>query len=118
MWYCFHGVFLGCLVGVLPGLGALIAISLLLPITYHLPATGAMIMLAGVYYGAVQGIQPGPQVLTNHPDLFWGLIVSFWIGNIFLAILNIPVIGMWVRMLAIPYPRLFPAIVLFTCIGV
>ena len=66
----------------------------------------------------IQGIQPGPQVITGHPDLFWGLIVSFWIGNIFLVILNIPLIGMWVRLLSIPYRMLFPAIVLFTCIGV
>ena len=55
LWYCFVGVTLGCLVGVLPGLGSLIAISLLLPITYHLPASGALIMLAGVYFGADYG---------------------------------------------------------------
>ncbi|MDE2564905.1 MAG: tripartite tricarboxylate transporter permease, partial [Burkholderiales bacterium] len=57
-------------------------------------------------------------VMTSHPDLFWGLIVSFWIGNLFLVILNIPLIGMWVRLLQIPYPLLYPGIVLFTCIGV
>ena len=73
------------------------------------------LMLAAL---SIQGIQPGPQVITAHPELFWGLIVSFWIGNIFLVILNIPLIGMWVRLLAIPYPLLYPAIVLFTCIGV
>ncbi len=66
----------------------------------------------------VQGIQPGPQVITAHPDLFWGLIVSFWIGNLFLVILNIPLIGMWVKLLSIPYHLMFPSIVLFTCIGV
>ena len=66
----------------------------------------------------IQGIQPGPQVLSSHPELFWGLIVSFWIGNVFLVILNIPLIGMWVRLLMIPYPLLYPGIVLFTCVGV
>ena len=55
LWYCFVGVTLGCLVGVLPGLGSLIAISLLLPVTYHLPTSGALIMLAGVYFGADYG---------------------------------------------------------------
>ena len=73
------------------------------------------LMLAAL---VIQGIQPGPQVMTGHPELFWGLIVSFWIGNIFLVILNIPLIGVWVRMLQIPYPLLYPGIVLFTCIGV
>ena len=55
---------------------------------------------------------------TGSLSLFWGLIVSFWIGNVFLVILNMPLIGLWVRLLQIPYPLLFPGIVLFTCIGV
>ena len=85
-------------------------------LTLGIPGDAIMaLMLAALI---IQGIQPGPQVLTSHPELFWGLIVSFWIGNIFLVILNIPLIGMWVRLLSIPYPLLFPAIVLFTCIGV
>ena len=66
----------------------------------------------------IHGIQPGPQVMTGSPDLFWGLIVAFWIANIMLIILNIPLIGMWVRLLQIPYQYVFPAIILFTCIGV
>ncbi|GGA76668.1 hypothetical protein GCM10011385_33370 [Nitratireductor aestuarii] len=63
-------------------------------------------------------IQPGPQVVTRNPDLFWGLIVSMWIGNLFLIILNLPMIGIWVRLLRIPYSMLFPAILVFCCIGV
>ncbi len=85
-------------------------------LTLGIPGDAIMALMLGAL--VIQGIQPGPQVLTSHPELFWGLIVSFWIGNIFLVILNIPLIGMWVRLLAIPYPLLFPAIVLFTCIGV
>ena len=73
------------------------------------------LMLAAL---VIQGIQPGPEVMTSHPELFWGLVVSFVIGNILLLILNIPLIGLWVRLLQIPYPVLFPGIILFTCIGV
>ena len=69
------------------------------------------LMLAAL---VIQGIQPGPEVMTSHPELFGGLVV----GNLFLLILNIPLIGVWVRLLQIPYPLLFPGIVLFTCIGV
>lgn len=85
-------------------------------LTLGIPGDAIMaLMLAAL---VIQGIQPGPEVMTSHPELFWGLIVSFWIGNIFLVILNIPLIGMWIRLLQIPYPLLYPGIVLFTCIGV
>lgn len=85
-------------------------------LTLGIPGDAIMaLMLAALM---IQGIQPGPQVLTSHPEIFWGLIVSFWIGCVFLLILNIPLIGLWVRLLSIPYPLLFPAIVVFTCIGV
>lgn len=85
-------------------------------LTLGIPGDAIMaLMLAAL---TIQGIQPGPQVMTSHPELFWGLIVSFWIGSIFLVILNIPLIGMWVRLLSIPYHLMYPAIVLFTCIGV
>jgi putative tricarboxylic transport membrane protein len=85
-------------------------------LTLGIPGDAIMaLMLAAL---VIQGIQPGPEVMTGHPELFWGLIVSFWIGNIFLVVLNIPLIGMWVRLLQIPYPLLFPGIILFTCIGV
>jgi TctA family transporter len=66
----------------------------------------------------IHGIQPGASVITSHPDLFWGLLVSFLTGNILLLVLNIPLIGIWVRMLTIPYSVLYPFIVAFICIGV
>src|SRR5690606_19540197 len=63
-------------------------------------------------------IRPGPQVMSSHPELFWGLIASMWIGNLMLVILNLPLIGLWVKLLKVPYRVLFPAIVLFCTIGV
>jgi TctA family transporter len=66
----------------------------------------------------IHNIQPGPQVMTSNPQLFWGLIASMWIGNAMLIILNLPLIGMWIKLLTVPYRWLFPAIVLFCAIGV
>jgi putative tricarboxylic transport membrane protein len=66
----------------------------------------------------IQGIQPGPSVITEQPALFWGIIVSMWIGNFFLVILNLPMVGMWVRIVSVPYQYLFPAILVFCGIGV
>jgi TctA family transporter len=66
----------------------------------------------------MQGIQPGPAVMTEQPALFWGLIASMWIGNLFLVILNLPMIGLWVRMIMVPYQYLFPGILVFCSIGV
>jgi TctA family transporter len=66
----------------------------------------------------IQGIQPGPLVMTQQPALFWGVIASMWIGNLFLIILNLPLIGMWVRIVTVPYHILFPAILVFCGIGV
>jgi putative tricarboxylic transport membrane protein len=79
--------------------------------------TGA---LTALMLGAmtIQGIQPGPQVMTQKPDLFWGLIVSMWLGNGMLVILNLPMIGIWIKLLTVPYRWLFPAILMFCCIGV
>tara|TARA_R110000823_G_scaffold55161_2_gene134830 strand:- start:11 stop:1525 length:1515 start_codon:yes stop_codon:yes gene_type:complete len=85
-------------------------------LTLGIPGDAVMALMLGAL--VIQGIQPGPQLIANHPDLFWGLIVSFWIGSIFLVILNIPLIGMWVKLLSIPYKIMFPTIVLLTCIGV
>ncbi|NKJ94759.1 hypothetical protein GFM14_24940 [Rhizobium leguminosarum bv. viciae] len=65
----------------------------------------------------IQGIQPGPGVMIEQPTLFWGLIVSMWIGNLMLVVLNLPLIGIWVRMISVPYHFLFPAIILFCAIG-
>ena len=66
----------------------------------------------------IHNIQPGPQVMTKNPTLFWGLIVSMWIGNLMLVILNLPLVGLWVKLLSIPYRYLFPAIMVFCSIGV
>jgi TctA family transporter len=65
----------------------------------------------------IKGIQPGPQVMTSNPELFWGLIASMWIGNLMLVVLNLPLIGIWIKLLTVPYRFLFPAIVVFCCIG-
>ncbi|MNV69378.1 Tripartite tricarboxylate transporter TctA family protein [compost metagenome] len=66
----------------------------------------------------IHGIVPGPQVIDERPELFWGLVVSMWIGNLLLLVLNLPLVGLWVRLLKVPYRLLYPAILLFCCIGV
>jgi TctA family transporter len=66
----------------------------------------------------IQGIQPGPEVMTTRPELFWGLIASMWIGNALLVVLNLPMIGLWVKLLQVPYRLLFPAIMAFSAIGI
>jgi len=65
----------------------------------------------------IKGIQPGPQVMTSNPQLFWGLIASMWVGNLMLVVLNLPLIGIWIKLLTVPYRFLFPAIMSFCCIG-
>ena len=65
----------------------------------------------------IQGIQPGPQVMETQPQLFWGVIASMWLGNLMLIVLNLPLVGVWVALLRVPYRMMFPAIVLFCCIG-
>ncbi|EFH13557.1 tripartite tricarboxylate transporter permease [Pseudoroseomonas cervicalis] len=85
-------------------------------LTLGIPGDAVMALMLGAMI--IQGIQPGPRLVTEHPELFWGLIASFWIGNVMLVILNLPLIGIWVKMLAIPYRILYPAILLFICIGV
>lgn len=84
-------------------------------LTLGFPANSIMALLIGALI--IQGITPGPNVISDEPALFWGLIVSFWIGNLFLVILNLPLIGLWVKMLTIPYRWLFPAIIAFATIG-
>lgn len=66
----------------------------------------------------IHGITPGPRLMTEHPDLFWGVIASFWVGNLFLLVLNLPLIGVWVSILRVPYRLLYPGILFFICIGV
>ena len=85
-------------------------------LTLGLPASGVMALMLGAL--TIQGIQPGPQVMTQKPDLFWGLIASMWIGNLMLVVLNLPLVGLWVRLLRVPYRILFPAIMAFSAIGV
>jgi putative tricarboxylic transport membrane protein len=84
-------------------------------LTLGLPSNSIMALLAGAFI--IQGITPGPNVITEEPALVWGLIVSMWIGNLFLVMLNLPLIGLWVKMLTIPYRVLFPAIIGFAAIG-
>jgi putative tricarboxylic transport membrane protein len=84
-------------------------------LTLGIPANSVMALMIGAMI--IQGIQPGPSVMTEQPTLFWGLIVSMWVGNLMLVVLNLPLIGIWVRMISIPYNFLFPAIVLFCAIG-
>ncbi len=81
-----------------------------------IPGDAVMALLLGALM--IQGIVPGPQLITQHPDIFWGLVASFWIGNIMLVLLNVPLIGIWVKMLAIPYKYLYPSAMFFVCIGV
>jgi putative tricarboxylic transport membrane protein len=85
-------------------------------LTLGLPASGVMALMLGAL--TIQGIQPGPQVMTQRPDLFWGLVASMWIGNAMLVILNLPMIGLWVKLLQVPYRLLFPAIMAFSAIGI
>jgi len=66
----------------------------------------------------IHGIQPGPQIVTNQPELFWGMIASMWVGNLMLVVLNLPMIGLWVKLLTVPYRLLYPAILLFCSIGI
>jgi TctA family transporter len=81
-----------------------------------IPGDAVMALLLGALM--IQGIAPGPQLIKEHPEIFWGLVASFWIGNILLVLLNVPLIGIWVKLLAIPYRYLYPSALFFVCIGV
>jgi TctA family transporter len=85
-------------------------------LTLGLPSNVVMALMVGAM--TIHNIQPGPQVMTKNPELFWGLIVSMWVGNLMLVILNLPLVGLWVKLLTIPYRYLYPAIMVFCCIGV
>ena len=84
-------------------------------LTLGIPANGLMALMVGAMM--IQGITPGPEVMQSRPDLFWGLIASMWVGNLLLLVLNLPLIGIWVRLLGIPYRFLCPAILMFCAIG-
>jgi TctA family transporter len=81
-----------------------------------IPGDAVMALLLGALL--IQGIQPGPQLITEHVDLFWGLIASFWIGNVLLVLLNVPLIGVWVKLLQVPYRYLYPSALFFIAVGV
>ena len=85
-------------------------------LTLGIPPNAVMALMVGAM--TIKGIQPGPQVMTSNPQLFWGLIASMWVGNAMLVILNLPLIGIWIKLLTVPYRFLFPAITLFCCISV
>ncbi len=85
-------------------------------LTLGIPPNAVMALMVGAM--TIHGIVPGPQVITKQPALFWGMITSMWIGNLMLLIINLPLIGLWVRLLKVPYRLLFPAIVVFCCIGI
>jgi len=84
-------------------------------LTLGIPPNAVMALMVGAM--TIKGIQPGPQVMTSNPELFWGLIASMWVGNLMLIVLNLPLIGIWIKLLTVPYRFLFPAILSFCCIG-
>ena len=84
-------------------------------LTLGIPPNAVMALMVGAM--TIKGIQPGPQVMQSNPELFWGLIASMWVGNLMLVILNLPLIGIWIKLLTVPYRILYPAILVFCCIG-
>lgn len=85
-------------------------------LTLGIPSNAVMALMIGAM--TIHNIQPGPQVITSNPALFWGLIASMWVGNLMLLVLNLPLIGVWIKLLTVPYKWLFPSIVLFCAVGV
>jgi putative tricarboxylic transport membrane protein len=84
-------------------------------LTLGIPPNAVMALMVGAM--TIKGIQPGPQVMTSNPQLFWGLIASMWVGNLMLIVLNLPLIGIWIKLLTVPYRLLYPAILVFCAIG-
>jgi putative tricarboxylic transport membrane protein len=85
-------------------------------LTLGIPPNAVMALMVGAM--TMHNIQPGPQVMARNPELFWGLIVSMWVGNLILLVLNLPLIGVWIKLLSVPYRLLYPAVLLFCAIGV
>ncbi|MGH6782266.1 MAG: tripartite tricarboxylate transporter permease, partial [Sphingomonadaceae bacterium] len=85
-------------------------------LTLGIPPNAVMALMVGAM--TIHGIIPGPQVMTKNPELFWGMIASMWIGNLMLLIINLPLVGLWVKLLQVPYRLMFPAILIFCCIGI
>ncbi len=85
-------------------------------LTLGIPSNAVMALMIGAMM--IQGIAPGPQVMNEKPQLFWGMIASMWIGNLMLVVLNLPMIGLWIKLLTVPYRILFPSILVFMAVGV
>jgi putative tricarboxylic transport membrane protein len=85
-------------------------------LTLGIPPNAVMALMVGAM--TIHGIIPGPQVMTKNPELFWGMIASMWIGNLMLLVINLPLVGLWVKLLQVPYRLMFPAILIFCCIGI
>jgi putative tricarboxylic transport membrane protein len=85
-------------------------------LTLGIPPNPVMALMVGAM--TIHGIVPGPQVMTKQPELFWGMIASMWLGNLMLVVINLPMVGVWVRLLRVPYRHLFPMIVIFCAIGI
>jgi TctA family transporter len=85
-------------------------------LTLGIPSNAVMALMLGAMM--IQGVTPGPQVITQRPDMFWGVIASMLVGNLMLVVLNLPLIGIWIRLLTVPYRLLYPAILIFCCIGI
>jgi putative tricarboxylic transport membrane protein len=85
-------------------------------LTLGIPPNAVMALMVGAM--TIHGIIPGPQVMTKNPTLFWGMIASMWVGNLMLLVINLPLVGLWVRLLKVPYRLMFPAILMFCCIGI
>ena len=85
-------------------------------LTLGIPSNPTMAIMVGAM--TIQGIAPGPRVMTAQPELFWGIVASMWVGNLMLVVINLPMIGIWVRLLSVPYRLLFPSILMMCCIGV
>lgn len=153
-WPVIRGTFIGGILGILPGNGAVLgpfasytiekkiakdpsrfgrgaiegvagpesannagAQTAFIPLlTLGIPPNAVMALMVGAM--TIHGIIPGPQVMTKNPDLFWGMIASMWIGNLMLVIINLPLVGVWVKLLQVPYRLMFPAILIFCCIGI
>jgi putative tricarboxylic transport membrane protein len=85
-------------------------------LTLGIPSNAVMALMVGAMI--IQGIEPGPEVMSKRPELFWGMVASMWVGNLMLVIINLPLIGIWVSLLRVPYRLMYPAILIFCCIGV
>src|ERR1700741_3444375 len=85
-------------------------------LTLGIPPNAVMALMVGAM--TIHGIVPGPQVMTKQPELFWGMIASMWLGNLMLVVINLPLVGLWVALLRVPYRLLYPSIIVFCCIGI